>query len=296
MFLLVALPWIITLSVKYDKPTFLNLRRDRPRDRRPGNERPAPHPFGSTVYQPDTGRVTAWEDPSRMNYDYWSPFGSGENFSHQLSLIGRNTLTEIQFLAAFDGVGKLFGWFGLGTLVFILALVAKPPRAKNWLTERWRWSVIPLVCLGGVYLPVYVMPVDLRYFYLFLPLFFILSLGQAGKSLAKREIIACTCALLFLVALALRTPVQPDAGIYAQDLAQRMKKARRWGRSSARRFFQLKAIGSDCSRLAPRPTLVWRCAEAGNLWRTNDQAPSTRSPFRGRLWRKSWRPTRHSGM
>ena len=30
--------------------------------------------------------------------------------------------------------------------------------------------------------------------------------------------------------------MQPDAGIYAQDLAQRMKKAVRWGRSSARRF------------------------------------------------------------
>ena len=225
LFLLVALPWIITLSVKYDKPTFSTSGAIAHAIVGPGNERPAPHPFGSTVYQPDTGRVTAWEDPSRMNYDYWSPFGSGENFSHQLSLIGRNTLTEFQFLAAFDGVGKLFGWFGLGTLVFILALVAKPPRAKNWLTERWRWSVIPLVCLGGVYLPVYVMPVDLRYFYLFLPLFFILALGQAGKSLAKREIIACTCALLFLVALALRTPVQPDAGIYAQDLAQRMKKA-----------------------------------------------------------------------
>ena len=131
LFLLVALPWIITLSVKYDKPTFSTSGAIAHAIVGPGNERPAPHPFGSTVYQPDTGRVTAWEDPSRMNYDYWSPFGSGENFSHQLSLIGRNTLTEFQFLAAFDGVGKLFGWFGLGTLVFILALVAKPPRAKT---------------------------------------------------------------------------------------------------------------------------------------------------------------------
>ena len=231
-----------------------------------------------------------------MNSDYWSPFGSGENFSHQLSLIGRNTLTEFQFLAAFDGVGKLFGWFGLGTLVFILALVAKPPRAKNWLTERWRWSVIPLVCLGGVYLPVYVMPVDLRYFYLFLPLFFILALGQAGKSLAKREIIACTCASLFLVALALRTPVQPDAGIYAQDLAQRMKKAGAVGPVVGSTFFQLKAIGLVCTSPGISASLGMAMFEAGNLWRTNDQAPSTRSPFRGRLWRKSWRPTRHSGM
>ena len=225
LFLLVALPWMVVLSLKYDKPTFSTSGAIAHAIVGPGNDRPAPHPFGDTIYKPEPGRVTAWEDPSRMRYDYWSPFGSGENFSHQLSLIGRNTGTVVQFLAAFDGVGVLFGWFGLGTLVFILAIVAKPPRANNWLAERWRWVVVPLVCLGGVYLPVYVMPVDLRYFYLFLPLFLILALGQAGKSLAKREIIASACALLFLVPLALRAPVQPDAGIYAQDLAKRMKKA-----------------------------------------------------------------------
>ena len=225
LFLLVALPWMVVLSVKYDKPTFSTSGAIAHAIVGPGNDRPAPHPFGSTIYKPETGRVTAWEDPSRMDYDYWSPFESGENFSHQLSLIGRNAGTVVQFLAAFDGVGMLLGWVGLGTMFFVFAMVAKPPRAKNWLAEQWRWSVLPLVCLGGVYLPVYVLPVDQRYFYLFPPLFFVLALGQAEKAMAKREIIACACALLFLVPLALRTPVQPDAGIYAQDLAKRMKKA-----------------------------------------------------------------------
>ncbi len=80
-------------------------------------------------------------------------------------------------LTTIDGVGALFGWFGVGTLVFGLALFAKWPWAKNWLADRWRWMVIPLICLGGIYLPVYVMPVDQRYFYLFLPLVMILTLG-----------------------------------------------------------------------------------------------------------------------
>ena len=225
LFLLVSLPWMTVLSVKYDKPTFSTSGAIAHAIVGPGNDRPAPHPFGSTIYQPEPGRVTAWEDPSQMNYDYWSPFESGENFSHQLSLIGRNVKTVFRFLAAFDGVGVLLGWFGLGTLFFVFAMLAKPPWTKNWFTDRWRWAVIPLICLGGIYLPVYVMPVDQRYFYLFLPLFLVLALGQAEKSLAKREIIACACALLFLVPLALRTPLQPDAGIYAQDLAKRMKKA-----------------------------------------------------------------------
>ncbi|MDP7048530.1 MAG: hypothetical protein QF721_03675 [Verrucomicrobiota bacterium] len=225
LFLLVSLPWMVILSMKYDKPTFSTSGAIAHAIVGPGNDRPAPHPFGSTIYKPEPGRVTAWEDPSRMDYDYWSPFASGENFSHQLSLISRNAKTVFKFLASFDGVGVLLGWFGVATMVLVLALVVKSPRSKNWLVDRWRWVVLPLFCLGGVYLPVYVMPVDQRYFYLFLPLFLVLALGQAGITLAKQRSVAWACALLFLLPLALRKPIQPGAGVFAQDLTKRMEKA-----------------------------------------------------------------------
>ena len=225
LFALVSLPWIVVLSLKYDKPTFSTSGAIAHAIVGPGNDRPAPHPFGSTIYQPEPGRVTAWEDSSRMDYDYWSPFESGDNFSHQLTLIGRNAKTVLQFMAAFDGVGALLKWFGVGTLVFGLALFAKRPWAKNWLAGRWRWMVIPLICLGGIYLPVYVMPVDQRYFYLFLPLFLVLALGQAGVTFTKQRPVAWVCALIFLLPLAWRKPLDPRAGVVAQDLAKRMGKA-----------------------------------------------------------------------
>ncbi len=222
---LVAVPWITLLSLKYDKPTFSTSGPIAHAVVGPGIDRPAPHPFGSTIYQPDTGRVTAWEDPSRMDYDYWSPLASGENFSHQLSLIGRNAKTVFQLLAAFDGVGALLGWFGVGTMVLGLALFAKRPWSKNWLADRWRWMVIPLICLGGIYLPVYVMPVDQRYFYLFLPLVMILTLGLVSPFFAKKRQTGLVWMLLFLLPLLWHAPATSFAGFLAQDLAKRMDSA-----------------------------------------------------------------------
>jgi len=222
---LVAVPWITLLSLKYDKPTFSTSGPIAHALVGPGIDGPAPHPFGSTINKPDIGRVTAWEDPSRMDYDYWSPFSSGENFSHQLSLIGRNAKTVFQFLAAFDGVGALLGWFGVGTMVLGLALFSKRPWSKNWLADRWRWMVIPLICLSGVYLPVYVMPVDMRYFYLFLPLILILTLGLVSPFFAKKGLIGLVWMLLFLLPLLWRAPAISFAGFLAQDLAKRMDSA-----------------------------------------------------------------------
>ena len=225
LLVLVSLPWMVVLSMKYDKLTFSTSGAIAHAIVGPGNDRPAPHPFGSTIYQLEPGRVTAWEDPSRMEYDTWSPFGSGEKFLHQLSLISRNAKTVFQFFASFDGVGIFVGWFGVGTLFVGLALFAKRPWTKNWLADRWRWVVLPLFCLGGVYLPVYVMPVDQRYFYLFLPFFLILAFSQATMASAKHNSVAWVCALLFLLPLVLRKSLQPGAGVLAQDLAKRMEKA-----------------------------------------------------------------------
>ena len=117
------------------------------------------------------------------------------------------------------------GWFGVGTLVFGLALFAKRPWAKNWLADRWRWMVIPLICRGGIYLPVYVMPVDLRYFYLFLPLIMILTLGLVSQFFANNWLTGFVLSSLFLLPLLWRAPSRSAVGSFAQDLAKRMERA-----------------------------------------------------------------------
>ena len=117
------------------------------------------------------------------------------------------------------------GWVGGGALVFGLAFFAKRPWAKNWLADRWRWMVIPLICLSGIYLPVYVLSVDQRYFYLFLPLIMILTLGLVSQFFATNWLTGFVLSSLFLLPLLWRSPSRLPVGSFAQDLAKRMESA-----------------------------------------------------------------------
>lgn len=85
--------------------------------------------------------------------------------------------------------------------------------------------VIPLICLGGIYLPVYVMPVDLRYFYLFLPLIMILTLGLVSQFFANNWLTGFVLSSLFLLPILWRSPSRSPVGSFAQDLAKRMESA-----------------------------------------------------------------------
>ena len=89
--------------------------------------------------------------------------------------------------------------------------------------------VIPLICLGGIYLPVYVMPGDLRYFYLFLPLVMILTFGLVSPFFANKRQTGLVWMLIFLLPLLWRAPATPFAGFLAQDLAKRMESAGKVG-------------------------------------------------------------------
>jgi len=127
-----------------------------------------------------------------MPYRFWSPFSSGENFRHQLSLIGRNvvTLTEwlwgmrwlsgpadprkaARLLPGFDLLGASLAGV-LSGLAVLLMNRARPRRV------RWTWAVVPVLCLGGRYLPFWVQPEDQRYFYGTLPLVWVLVFGAWG--------------------------------------------------------------------------------------------------------------------
>ena len=220
----VSLPLIITLSIKYGHATFSTSGAIAHAIVGPGNDDPAPHPFGNTVYRPESGRVTAWEDPSKMEYQYWSPFESNEKLIHQLTLVRKNIKTVFKFLSAFDGVGLFLSWFGVGVLVFGLAFFTRSPWGKNWFNERWRWLVLPVICLSIIYLPVYVLSTDQRYFYLIVPLLLILSLGLCSYY-KTRLAIKIAMAALFVIPAFLERRTQDIAGPLAMDLALRMEKA-----------------------------------------------------------------------
>jgi hypothetical protein len=161
VFAVTALPWLITLSGKYGHFTFstsgsINHSIVGPKDV------DRYHPVFRTLHQPEAGRVTQWEEPSRMDYKPWSPFASGAYFQHQVQLVKRNFETIIGHLVN-------FGLFYLGFVGLLGAFYLKPPWREQLAADRWRWSVLPLLCLCGLYLPVWVAPFDERYFYAALP-------------------------------------------------------------------------------------------------------------------------------
>jgi len=161
VFAVTALPWLVTLSGKYGHFTFstsgsINHSIVGPKDV------DRYHPVFRTLHVPEAGRVTQWEEPSRMEYKPWSPFASGAYFQHQNQLVKKNFETIIGHLANFD-------LFYLGIVGLLGAFYVKPPWREQLAGDRWRWTVLPLFCLCGLYLPVWVAPFDERYFYAALP-------------------------------------------------------------------------------------------------------------------------------
>ncbi len=158
--ILVAMPWMAVLSLHYGRPTFSTAARIAHAVAGPADV-DRYHPYARAFHRPETGRVTAWEDPSVMDYHYWSPLESGEYFGHQLQVVRRNAVTVLALLGGFDLVH--IGVAGLVACV-LLAL-------REGGIGRRQWLLLPALALCPVilYLPLYVQLVDQRYFYVCYP-------------------------------------------------------------------------------------------------------------------------------
>ncbi|MEO8429349.1 MAG: hypothetical protein ABI651_19835, partial [Verrucomicrobiota bacterium] len=157
VFVFVAIPWITVLSLKYHKLTFSTTAAIAHAVVGPPDV-VRYHPFGHTFHRPEPGRLTSWEDPSGMQYNYWSPLAKKEYAAHQLKLIARNFQTIVRLLCGFDLIG-------IGLLAMLGCLAVPSPWREKLAQQRWRWSTVPVVCLSVIYLPVYIQIVDGRYFY-----------------------------------------------------------------------------------------------------------------------------------
>lgn len=151
----VSLPWITVLSVTYGGVVFSTSGRIAHAVVGPGDG-DRYHPFARTFHDPGVGRLTAWEDPSRMEYRYWSPFESRGAFEHQLRVIREHAMTELRLLGSLDGL--LLGLVGV-----VVAAWRGFFRVERSLVDRaWMPGVVLVVLCGG-YLPVYIKEVDQRY-------------------------------------------------------------------------------------------------------------------------------------
>ncbi len=167
--LLVSGPWIALLSVKYHTLTFSTTARIAHTILGPPDVERY-HPFAVTFYRPAPGRITAWEDPSLMPYRHWSPLESSAYAWHQVRLIADHATTAILLFKGLDLVG-------LGLVSLVVALLVPRPWRERLKEDRWRWTVVPVLMLAGVYIPV--SAGETRFFYVAFPLLLTTALGAA---------------------------------------------------------------------------------------------------------------------
>jgi len=163
----VAAPWVATLSAKYGGFVFSTSGGLNHALVGPGASEPV-HPYRVTLHDVEPGRITAWEDPSRMPYRRWFPFDGPREFRHQVRLSLRNCREALDSLAGLD-------LLRFAPALLLAGLLFHRPFRENLRVQRWRWSGLPAALLVLIYLPVQAS--STRYFWPVLPLALAAGLG-----------------------------------------------------------------------------------------------------------------------
>lgn len=170
---LASAPWITILSLTYDRFTFGTSGQIAHAVVGPGGDF-GRHPLSKEFVVPEPGRVTVWEEPSRLEYPYWNPLASPESLAHQLKLIAGNFITWIRLMAGMD-------LFCLGLLSCLIALWFREGPKETLRNGLWRWSVVPVLLLAALYMPVYIGIHDERYLYPVFPFLMVLAFGSVDS-------------------------------------------------------------------------------------------------------------------
>lgn len=239
---LVAAPWIGLLSLHYGKFTFSTTGPIAHALAGPGEDSRY-HPAMVTLHQPDAGRLTQWEEPSRMAYRYWSPFADGQSWQHQLRVMQGNVgvvagwllpaeawLTN-EKLPAWRRWLSTFDFLGLAMIALWLGLLDTLRWLARLRRQRWCWAMVPVAALAALYLPFFVMAEDNRYFYAVWPCLWVVTLNASPPRGRWRRVGFRLMAWAFAIpavlwcGAALRG-LPNSAAVVAQHLAVRLRADR----------------------------------------------------------------------
>jgi len=169
--LAVAVPWIVIISIQHGAPVFSTSGPIAHVLVGPG-ELDGTHPLFRDFDVPPAERLTSWEDPATLAYDYWSPLENGEMRRHQTEVFLRNILLILAFLRGTDELG-------LGLAACIAGFLFHQPWRNSFKKEPWRYSLLVLVCVCGIYAPVFAN--ESRYYVLCYPLLLACALAFFGQ-------------------------------------------------------------------------------------------------------------------
>ncbi len=212
----VAVPWIIVLSIDSGRFTFSTSGRIAHTLAGPGDE-VRYHPTFVTLHKPMEGRLTSWENPVELSYQTWSPLKSRDYLAYQIKLTAENLVKILFIVTSIVPAWPLF-------------MVTRRRRQSFMDRPATVQAILPLDLLCLIYLPVYLTINEQRYFYIALPLLWIaLNMKQRGgaRSLpapglsmrVQAGAFAVTLIALMVSTLAYQIPSR-TAGSEARELAQ----------------------------------------------------------------------------
>jgi len=268
--LVVALPWIATLSVHYGRPTFSTTGLLAHAVVGPSDVERW-YPTFVTFHTPDAGRVTSWEEPTVLPPPMWVPWESAAEFVHQFRVVGNNLVRIVGHLAGFDLLGT-------GLAAAVLAFVLVRERRETLARERWRWA-LPLVAAATIlYLPVFAN--SERYYWVAWPLLAAAAFGLANDLLpapvGRRSLPDALVAGMFLLSLVsfdvagLRDSVEPRPSLV------RALRGRTDGRCAAARELAsgLRAAGTGGPVAGDVRESLYVAWFLGVPWHGQEEAPS----------------------
>ncbi len=168
----VSLPWIGVLSSHYGKLTFgTSARFNHALAAAPGS-RPV-FLLDQGFHHPTAGRVTVWEEPS-LPFPDWSPVASWGAAMLQLRIMARNVPVVLFMLTSVS--------LAFPVLVVRLILRRRESRIDPRPVPRGWWTLIPVLFLGGLYLPNYLLISEQRYFYAAFPLLWVAAASMMAEA------------------------------------------------------------------------------------------------------------------
>ncbi len=199
--ILLCAPWMVVLSSHYGQFVFSTSGKINHSIAGPSDVERY-HPFARTFHEPETGRVSSWEDPDIDEYAHWSPFDGAEEMKHQIGLVMSNVP---KVLILFCGVNfsvllRSGGELGPGDLpalipgfdLLYVALAALVLSALGAWKRKGEWDesvlLVSLLGLVGMYLPMFLLPYEQRYFYPVFPIVWILFSKQLSRLLESEKL------------------------------------------------------------------------------------------------------------
>lgn len=170
--LLLTLPWVLTLSQKYERLTFSTSAAIVHATVGPGEI--YRYPLGDEFEPPEPGRLTTWENPSLRPEQYWSPFESWSAAFHQ----ARIALGNIPRMA-YVQTTLFVGWIVAPALMFI---------RRNSGANLRNGAVGLLIAVGilqALYLPTLLPLSEQRYFFATIPWLTVATFASAGGRLKR---------------------------------------------------------------------------------------------------------------